>query len=267
MELIRQISQAFGLLAEIIGGFITVLALLYFGRYWWRTQKMRRFFGQDRAPKLIIYLSTLWIPQFSSVDPDGVPRSFKGPALPTGELSAVADISRMFETEKLNIPRRIRPFVDSLWPLKPVTLIFSPSPRQEKDIEFENIIAVGSFAYNTASRYYQRHGNPYLKIQDGVQGILIDKGPRKGEVIAPTSDLAILERMIDETWNRVIFHCAGLGVNGTLGAVRYLSNHWEEMYNRYGRDGAFAYVMECPWEHQDPKGYQKPIVKTVLPKP
>jgi len=73
------------------------------------------------------------------------------------------------------------------------------------------------------------------------------KGKDKGEVIRPASnqhDIAILERLIDHTRNNTtIIIGAGLGVIGTMGAIQYLIDHWQELDKTY-RNREFALVLQ-----------------------
>jgi len=67
--------------------------------------------------------------------------------------------------------------------------------------------------------------------------IEIVKGKDKGEIIRRASnqhDIAILEKIIDNTrGDTVIFIAAGLAVLGTMGAVQYFIDHWQELYKTY----------------------------------
>ena len=117
----------------------------------------------------------------------------------------------------------------------------------ESDIDFStgSIITVGSQGYNVVTNYYLSRNLCQMQITQNGTVIEIMKGRYKGEVIQRPSnkhDIAILERLADQTeQGTTIIIGAGLGVIGTMGAIQYLIDNWEELYKTYNeRDFALA---------------------------
>jgi hypothetical protein len=132
---------------------------------------------------------------------------------------------------------------------RPVTTRIDASPMQFADIDFStgSIISVGSQGYNIVTSYCIAENLLQLQITQNGTVIEIMKGKYKGEIIRKPSDrhdIAILERVVDHVRNQTtITIAAGLGVIGSMGAVQYLIDHWDDLRRLYGaRD--FALVLQ-----------------------
>jgi hypothetical protein len=58
-------------------------------------------------------------------------------------------------------------------------------------------------------------------------------------------DYALIEKIIDEISDRVIFVIGGMWDTSSLTAGRYLIEHREKIYRKFG-GGGFQYVLEIP---------------------
>jgi hypothetical protein len=248
---------------------LAILAVvLYFAKGLPKYRKLLRFFGiSANKPKLRVYFSTLWIPAFGSVDVQGTPRSYQGPAIPEYEFGVISPILQPFSALRpRGLPRSVMQRLEA-WGLFTIPCIeFGASPREEKDLQFDNLILVGSRAYNVATNYYVNRGNPYLVLDfDSHQpAVVVSRGKNKGERITAQADMAVLVKIIDQEHNSTVFIGAGMGVNGTRGAIKYLFDHWEELQARYGNQ-EFGLCLKVPPINEDPLGYEKPDVIRWLP--
>lgn len=261
------LSNLISHLLLVMLGAVIALAL-YFVKVFPRYRRLLRFFGLSPAsPQLRVYFSTLWIPSGTAQDAKGTSRSYQGPAVPEYELEVISTILRPFiELQPRDLPQAVsRRLVN--WGLLTVPQIrFAPSPLDDKHLQFENLILVGSRGYNVATEYYVTRGNPYfiLDIESRLPTVSITRGRNKGENITAQADIAVLTKIIDQEHNTAVFIAAGLGVNGTLGAIEYLINHWSELQERYG-DEEFGVCLKVPPIGEDPTGYRKQDVLRQLP--
>jgi hypothetical protein len=146
-------------------------------------------------------------------------------------------------------------------------IIFQASPQREQDIEFDNLILIGSQAYNVVTGYYITRGTPYLTLEFDTTdpGVVIRRGRNTGERIPfGQDDLAVLLRIRDAEHGTTVFIGAGMGVNGTRGAIEYLMNNWEELRRVYG-DQEFGLCLRFPSIIQDQKGFRRPDVLRQFP--
>lgn len=234
----------------VIGFLAAFVGFIAFG-----LSKQRRLFGflgvDKGARQVIVYLSSLLIPSGCAVGFDGLPRSYQGIAIPTEELSISARLSKALTIDVFeNIPPIVRKSLQKKHAFfRPLTVSVNASPMQESEIDFStrSIITAGSQGYNVVTNYCISHNLAQLQISHNGTAIQIMKGKDKGEVIRPPSnqhDIAILERLNDHTRNdTTIIIGAGLGVIGTMGAIQYLIDHWQELNKTY-HNREFALVLQ-----------------------
>ena len=211
-----------------------------------------KFFGIDKdSRRVVVYLSSLFVARGKALDFRGQARSYEGITVPIEEFSIGAALPKAFKIDPFdNIPPIIRRNLQKKWSFfKPTSIDVNASPFREADIDFStrSIITLGSHGYNLVTDYCTAHGLTQLHITHDGTAITIVEGRHQGEVIRPASsrhDIAILEKLIDSSQDQTtLIIAAGLGVIGTMGAVRYLIDNWEALYKSCG-DNPFGLVLQ-----------------------
>ncbi len=233
---------------------ITALATL-FGLVVFRLSKLRkltRLLGiSAKERRVILYLSSLFVPRGASFDFRGHARSYEGITIPTEEFSAAVALSRLLPTDPFeNLPPIARrPLEERLPFFRRIQIDVNASPMRDPDIDFStrSIITLGSHGYNLVTDYCARNNLARLSITGNGTQITVLQGPHSGEVITrpgPQYDIAILEKIVDHTRdNTTIVMAAGLGVVGTMGAANYLLQNWQRLEKQYG-DKEFALALQ-----------------------
>ena len=237
--------------APYVIGFI--FALISFITYSFsRQKKLLKFFGPEKTSKrVLVYLSSLLVPRGGSTGFDGLPRSYQGIAIPTGELNVGSRLAKALTIDAFEyIPPVVRKSLqEKISFFRPLTARIDASPMQNTDIDFSSrsIIAVGSQAYNIITNYCITENLVQLQITHNGTVIELMKGKDKGGIVKRASgqhDIAILEKFIDHNRNdSSIIIAAGLGVIGTMGAVQYLIDHWRDLQKLYGNSD-FALALQ-----------------------
>lgn len=227
-----------------------------------------QFFGISRGKQILfVYLSTIFVPQFTSRDFRGQVRSFSGPATPSAELAAITPVTKLFEDAFLdNLPKSIRAWLSNSvhWSFSPIPITVLPSPEHADQIQQGAIFTIGSEAYNSVTDLYTRSCSPILRIQQvGMSmSIKVTQGARSGEVfesrVNSEDDLAIVEKLCDNSTHTTIFIAAGLGVVGTVGAVYFIANNWVELSKEFGVR-PFAVCLRFQNSQSDPNAARRPI--------
>ncbi len=234
----------------VIGFLIAFIGLIAFRLS--RQRKLFNFLGTDKkAKQAVVYLSSLLIPRGCAVGFDGLPRSYKGVTIPTEELSISARLVKALAVDPFEyFPPIVRKSLEERYTFfRSLTVKVNASPMQESEIDFSthSIITVGSQGYNIVTNYCVSHNLAQLQISHNGKVIQVMKGKDKGEIIRAASnqhDIAILERLNDHTRNdTTIIIGAGLGVIGTMGAIQYLIDHWQELDKTY-QNREFALVLQ-----------------------
>lgn len=214
--------------------------------------KLFKFLGIDKERRpTAVYLSSLFIPCGCAVGFDGLPRSYQGITIPTEELSISARLAKAFTIDPFEyIPPVVSKSIQKKYAFfRPLTVNINASPMKENEIDFSthSIITAGSQAYNVVTNHCVSHNLAQLQISHNGTAIQVMMGNNKGEVIQPATnhhDIAILERLVDHERNdTTIIIGAGLGVIGTMGAIQYLIDNWQEMEKTY-RKREFALVLQ-----------------------
>ncbi len=217
-----------------------------------KQKKLLDFLGVEKnSRQVVIYLSSLRIPPGNAVGFDGLPRSYQGIAIPTWELNICSRLAKELTIDAFKyIPPVVRKSLQEKYAFfRPLTIRIEASPMQNGDIDFftRSIITAGSQGYNIVTNYCISQNLAQMRIAQNGTVIEIAKGKDKGEVIRRASnhhDIAILEKVIDHTRNdTVLIIAAGLGVLGTMGAVQYLIDHWQDLYKTYGKQ-EFALALQ-----------------------
>jgi hypothetical protein len=255
-HIIKGVFEA--IIVEVVKWSLFSIIILLIGVFYYfsKRRRLNGFFGiSKKNNKLKVYLSSLFIQLGGAVDSNNSPRSYMGIALPDKEFRGAFAI---LDTFKLNI---LEDFVSRL--LKKVILLSTeieilPAPRQQKDIVFDNIISVGGPAFNEVTKYYLNNNDAYFRFVDDNRSIEINRGGQKGQLIeAASNDVGFVLKLYDSNYKIVVFITAGLGTNGTRGALKYLFDNWEELKGK-SNNKDFGVCLSFPFEYQDYNGYLRP---------
>ena len=258
------------ILAAIIIAFLGWIAsvILRLPLVYRRRRQLFQFLGITKdQPTFTVYLSTVFVSPFGSSDFRGTPRSFAGPAVPAVELTFIEPIARLFRDPLLDgLPTVIRRWLGNKvhWSFQPISPIFTGSPQDRNEVEQGNVFTVGSQYYNSAGDLYTETCNPFLKMEQvGQQMVIrIEQGPRAGEVFVQrpgqADDLAIVEKLNDAATNSTVFIAAGLGVVGTSGAVHFIVENWTRLQEDFGIR-AFAICLRFQDIRTDPNAFRRPV--------
>jgi len=254
--------------------FIAFLFWLVFRVSKWR--KLLMFFGlKKNRPRLRVYLSNLDVPPRCAKDFRGVRRMYAGSAAPEPELGVIDQLTRLFAHSILDQLGIVREWLgERYWIFRKPELVFQLSPLDPDEIQFDSIVSVGSSGYNSVTDYYQNEYNPTVILDHDAanartQCIVINYGDRGGQFIpiAPGRDMGVLAKVYDCHHDAVVFIGAGFNVNGTLGAIRYLIDHWQDLAKGYQNTVSWSICLDFPHPNHDPQGYLRPTVVTRVPEP
>lgn len=256
--------------AAILGLVAIVLGLPYIRR---RRRGLLRFFGLTKDnQRFLVYFSTLFVRTNGAADFRGRRRSFQGPAVPATELTTAQPISQLFANPLLlSLPASVRSWLGEKvhWTFRQIMPEFSFSPPSTNRVEPTNMITIGSRYYNSAGDLYAETGDPFLKMEQVGQGMVIRvrKGQRRGTEFTQRpghrDDLAIVEKLHDGAHKTSVFIAAGLGEVGTLGAVHYLVNNWKQLHKDFGSE-PFAICLRFENIGDDPFAFEKPVEEARL---
>jgi hypothetical protein len=85
---------------------------------------------------------------------------------------------------------------------------------------------------------------------------------RSGTAVTHDGDIGMLQRLRRED-GFPVYVAAGLGINGTRGALQYLFANWRDLAKEYGNHD-FAVALGFPGFRQDPFGSQRPTKLLAL---
>ena len=274
-------SFVFDVFANVVGDIISALLFAMMGLIVAAVvllsprRKLFAFFGIRREkPLLRVYVSTLKIVPGAdektkryicgAADFRGIVRSYDGLAIPEYEFLATEPLNRVFSSQLIaNLPKALREWLEArFWVFHDVEPIMELSPMKEEELQFDNLILLGSGGYNLATQWYQDKYEPKIAFGNPMR---INYGVDKGrEISYRGSDMAVLEKIIDQEHETVVFISQGWNINGTRGALLFLVQYWDKLYDAYGED-EFALCIQFPHHRMDPEGYRKPRVVASVP--
>ncbi len=248
-----------------LGWILSILLRLPF--VYRKRRRLFEFFGiTEKCPRIEVYLSTVFVHMWGSEDFRGEARSFGGPAVPAAELATIEPITRLFNDPFLDgLPTSIRAWLGEKvhWSFRKISPIFS-SPKDRNQVEHGNIITVGSQYYNSAGDLYTETCNSILKMVqvDDNMVIRVERGARKGDLFRARTDhvddLSIVEKLHDAATQSTVFIAAGLGVVGTMGAVHFIVDKWDQLRKDFGTEH-FAICLRFQDVGSDPNILMRPI--------
>ena len=247
-----------------------------------RARKRRallKFLGLTRQQsRLTVYLSALdLLVQVTNLYSQQ--RDWSGMALSAAEFESIPSVDRWLS----QINKTSDSFLDSLFDyltptflrLPKVDLHYLPSPRavDELHLHDQTLIVIGGTAHNAFAKAYSDKNMMIMETDDAQKAIRIDHGKHAGRTFRPTrqrpsdgayeTEVAKLEKIVDDERKTVSFIAEGVGTNGTLSAVHYLITHWEDLWRQH-REKPFAICIECPTRDLDKTGYMHPSVIVTL---
>jgi hypothetical protein len=135
----------------VIGFLFALISYIIFS--FSKQKKLLKFLTPDKTSKrIVIYLSSLFVPSGGSTGFDGLPRSYQGISIPIGELNVGFRLAQALTIDAFEyIPLVIRKSLQEKFTIfRPLMARIDASPMQNNGIDFStrSIIAVGSQGYN-----------------------------------------------------------------------------------------------------------------------
>jgi len=223
-------------------------------------RKFHRFLGLEKNKKILrVYVSTLYIDSFKAADATGTLRSYRGKAVPEYEFNAIQTITNIFNLLSKDAANIYSKLVNILF-FRGFDLHLSTSPMDQKEIIFDNTLSIGGPGYNEVTKYYFIKKAPFFIFDQNNTAVVVNRGNDKGKVISGADDFGILQKVFDKDHGINVFIAAGIGVNGTRGALEYLMNNWKMLDKKY-RKSEFGICLRFPNINQNPFGYLYPQVE------
>jgi hypothetical protein len=237
----------------------------------WRTHaRLLRFLGcRSDQPRLFVFFSTLVVTRFGSIGFGGVAQSYSGPAVPEAEYLLTRTISDAVETPSRSLFSRFLILAIQRIPWDRMKRWLGP---QEVEVRYElsplqvpvplpnaATICLGSPGYNYVTHTYLSTLNPLLTFGPGSNPGIIDGN---GNPVMYPGDVGMLQRL-GRNDGFPVYIAAGLGVNGTRGALKHLLASWPQLERRFDT-ADFALALGFPWFPQDPYGSQHPVELLAL---
>lgn len=219
------VSVLEGVVANTVFVVVLVVVPLIFVRSR-RRSRMLRFFGLQKARRLVIYTSSLKVIPGGSRDAAGNARSYQGGAIPEYEFKIVLDMTQLF---RYAVPElEGQPAFLKRMSFTDVRGRVVPSPPTEADIDQSaSLVSIGSPAYNSVSAWIEGKESCGLRISPGkISGEFEDDAP----------NACVVQKVVEED-GRSFFYVAGHNIQGTTQAANYLTGEWKELQKQYGDSG------------------------------
>lgn len=195
-------------------------------------KRIQRFFGLNDSSKISIYVALIRTWEDKAMSLRGDLMHFSSWAVAYDEFNEASKLRERFHfvvpalSEKPGLLSKL--FVSD------VQVDVSPSVLKMEDIPLQNtIISVGGPICNLATEYIQNHTKSRVSLIDGK--IVI-----KGVTDYADGDVGVIQRLRDN--DRCLFLVAGLSTLSTVGALNYLSMHWDKLEQKH-KDDEFLLVL------------------------
>jgi hypothetical protein len=264
------------LISDLLSWLIVIAASFVFIRSFIqnRYKRLRCLFGlTGNSDRLLVYLSSLPVAKHGLVNRFGKRHSFDQLTLTVVEVETTSWLTVLFAADPLTrLPESTQQLFRRFWAYRPVSLDIRPSPLTEVQLEFTDMLIVGGPLFNSAAKYYQDKDLSRLafKVADDYSdksqwtSIEITKGKDKGLNFSTNEeiDIGFIQRLHDAESNKTIIWAAGARTNGTKAALYYLTQHWDMLSEKLGKDDAkeMAICFHVPARKIDPDGYRKPVI-------
>ncbi len=266
------------LFSDLISWLLVIfISLAVFGKYYLgHNRRLRKFFDlAGENDQLLVYLSSFPVADKGLVDRSGLKRAFTQLTVPVAEIEIAAWVTNFFTAEPLNkIPSSLQDLFGNYWAFRPLHVNLLPSPLNEHQLEFKQMIIIGGPMFNSATKYYQDKELSYFKfnVADDYEdkskwtNLEITRGKDKGLIFKTSEeiDIGIVEKILDDEHNNTVFIVAGVRTNGTKAALHFLLNQWDELLKKYD-DKSFSICIQCPGRLIDTEGYRKAVIKYQSP--
>lgn len=210
-----------------------------------RVKRLRQFLGIGRDNRLVVYLSRLEIDPSGLMDLYGQAPDQTALGLNLGEFHETKALVHLVSRRPdFFCPSNFAGFVDTSFQVSRPDLEFFAAPPAMSDwMELEPCatICLGSPRYNRATAIY---------LEDRRLGF--DFRRRDAQL---GYDVGCLAKFTTQREQRTVILAAGLGVNGTRAAIRYLLQQWDVLAKKHG-DRDFHVILVCPNEVNDPLGFE-----------
>lgn len=213
-------------------------------------RNFRAFFGLARRPELSTCLSNVW-----KASERSRPRGY---LVALHEIRASESVSNLFRSTSFRLPDLVRGLVDAIFlGANRYRYSTSVSPAEtDAPQDFEqlgsNLIVVGSSWKNSIRRLYLQERRPSMQLSvetlsvgDSTQAppaslVEVIAGPEAGRLVDKDGlYVAIVEKVLDESRNAVVFFCLGQRGDVTWAATEYLVRNWRSLRKEFG-DRPFA---------------------------
>jgi hypothetical protein len=255
----------------LVVGATTIAAVVILATSRWRKHaRLLRFVGCTPEHSLIVvFFSTLVIQPGGALDFRGIARTYAGPAVPESEYLLARTLSAALEAPTSHLLAQFLVRAMKFIPNRRIRCWLGPS---EAAVQYElsplqvpvrlptaPTICLGSPGYNYASDFYLSNLNPLLTFGGGAQPDIRQPG---GPQVSYAGDVGMLQRLRTPD-GYPVYIAAGLGTNGTRGALQHLIADWQRLEKRFG-DGEFALALGFPWFQDDPFGFRRPTELLAL---
>lgn len=232
---------------------------------WLEKARVLKFFGINRRCRDVkIYVSRV------DVKPSGVRtlepnvEGFSGTVISHIEYKGAIFLQKKLRSLYLiRLPEGFRHWLGELNPtLIAVEAEIEPCPK-ELGIPNCNLVLIGSNNYNSLTKQCIAKFTSLplsFEVNDEAQELYImDRTYKYAYEGHKRRQYGMIQRVKDED-GHVIVICAGYSQGATIGCVRYLANHWRQIYKRHGE--RFGLVLEWPELMDNPD--REPIDDPIL---
>lgn len=245
-----------GIVSIIVGYLLIVVAVLR------ERRKLFRFFGiRSNNPKLSVYVGRLDVRRTKGNE--SLRRGYRGPAINKIEYDGAMLVCDTFNSRLIAlIPGRIRDLLSKhnvAWQIMNVAVKISPKLGKEHEIVPDNLVLLGTGVYNRASTIYLAESSCWFEFTRNEQGdraLFWKRGLVRGTEIpgrAVKQELGVIQRLNIQQprgASRTVFICAGIGSSATYGSIRYLTQNWHRLEQKY-KTNEFAICLAFPGQRAD----------------
>jgi len=251
--------------ADLIVALLFLLLAIgtYIVFYFTDRRRLLRFFGiSNELPRLRIYVSRMEIRRGGSRGFKPIAEGYSGPAISKIEYEAALLVRDLLQSRFLAFsPKRLQGWLrQQYFTFISVDPQIHIAPKGLKTVTFDNMILLGSSAYNLISNYYlEEHQSGHFCFVKAIHGeheehaLKIRAGGLNGIQVPGRSyeqELGIIQRINDSDHGNTVFICAGLGSTATYGSARYLVDNWRNLQSQYN-DEEFAICLAFPAQPPD----------------
>ena len=270
-----------GIYESILGGIFSAIIIFLFGyftalfitaRKRFKRLKIFNFNHLSRSNTIPIYIAHLVVPKGGVLLTNGTPSlHFEGSAVPIKEVNAARKLenaiqSSFYKSTPKSIRRILFSFSNGFINLK---FSIEPAPLCTKEVNKQPvIITIGGPEFNSVTKFFLEKA-PYYKIKEPEDCIYskIECQNQFGGIdhITPDSEEKNIGLIQKCSFNgSKVLILSGIGTNGTLAAVEWFLDHWDNLANKLSDDD-FGVCLQCRKRTIDPDGYKNPEFRSEYP--